>query len=90
MHILKTETCVYSFGELSPKAQQHALEKASEAAGEFFGEDLSCEYDHFADAAKLLGWDIRTRIVRLKNGAMRMEPAIYYSGVLVARRWRVL
>ena len=80
MHIRKTETKVYSFAELSPEAQQRAMEHVSAAASECFGENLSCEYDHFADTAKLLGWDIRTRIVRLKNGTMRTEPAIYYSG----------
>jgi len=80
MHTITTETKVYSFGELSPKAQEHAMEKASEAAGEYFGEDLSCEYDQFADAAKLLGWDIRTRRVKRMNGTTCKEPAIYYSG----------
>jgi len=80
MHILKTETKIYSFAELSPEAQQHAMEKASEAAGGFFGEDLSFEFDNYADAAALLGWNIRTRFVKLLGGGTRRAPAIYFSG----------
>lgn len=72
------ETKAYSFAELSPEAQERAIEQARETAGECF--DAEHVYEMAADAAKFLGLDIRQRHVRTVAGSMRYEPAIYYSG----------
>ena len=78
---MRTETrtrTLYKFDELSPEAQQHALEEQSR----FEAEDFDSEYifDDAATIADLFGLDLDTRYIPLTNGSTRPEPTIYYSG----------
>ena len=78
---MRTETTtrtLYKFSELSPEAQQHALEEQSR----FEAEDFYTEfvYDDAATIADLFGLDLDTRYIPLMNGSTRPEPTIYYSG----------
>lgn len=78
---MRTETTtrtLYKFDELSPEAQQHALEEQPQVEAENF------YYEYiFGDAATiadLFGLDIRqTRKTRM-NGEHYYAPTIYYSG----------
>ena len=78
---MRTETTtrtLYKFDELSPEAQQHALEEQSR----FEAEDFYTEfvYGDAATIADLFGLDIRqTRETRM-NGEHYYAPTIYYSG----------
>ena len=78
---MRTETTtrtLYKFTELSPEAQQHALENQSR----FESEDFDSEYifDDAATIADLFGLDIRqTRKIR-NDGSHFYDPTIYYSG----------
>ena len=78
---MRTETTtrtLYKFSELSPEAQQHALEKQAQYEAENF--DLEFVYDDAATIADLFSLDIRqTRKTRM-NGEHYYEPTIYYSG----------
>ena len=78
---MRTETrtrTLYKFSELSPEAQQYALEKLSRFEAEVF--DYECVFDDAAEIADLFGLDIRqTRITR-RNGEHYYAPTIYYSG----------
>ena len=78
---MRTETrtrTLYKFDELSPEAQQHALENQSRFESEYF--DSECVFDDAAEIADLLGLDIRqTRKTRM-NGEHYYAPTIYYSG----------
>lgn len=81
MHTRTVETDIYSFAELSPEAQQRALENASKAASEGWDSDSAeCVYADAATMAAHLGFDIRQRRVNLMGGGHRYEPQIYYSG----------
>lgn len=78
---MRTETrtrTLYKFSELSPEAQQHALEEHSR----FESEDFDSEYifDDAATIADLFGLDLDTRYTPLMNGSTRPEPTMYYSG----------
>ena len=78
---MRTETTtrtLYKFSELSPEAQQHALENQSRFESEFF--DFEFVYDDAATIAALFGLDLDTRYIPLMNGSTRPEPTIYYSG----------
>jgi len=49
----------YTFSELSPEAQQHAIEKWCETAGEHMDyEWWDCTYDSFKAVATMMGYDI--------------------------------
>ena len=78
---MRTETTtrtLYKFSELSPEAQQHALEQQSRFETEVF--DPEFVYDDAATIADLFGLDIRqTRETRM-NGEHYYAPTIYYSG----------
>ena len=78
---MRTETTtrtLYRFHELSPEAQQYALEKQSRFEAENF--DSGCVFDDAATIADLFGLDIRqTRKTRM-NGEHYYAPTIYYSG----------
>lgn len=81
MHVRTTHIDVFSFAELSPEAQQRALENASACAAEGWDTDnAEFIYEDAATMAAHLGFDIRQRRVKLMNGGHRMEPEIYYSG----------
>ena len=70
-----TTRTLYKFSELSPEAQQHALENQSRFESEYF--DPEFVYDDAATIADLFGLDLRqTR----KDGGHFYEPTIYYSG----------
>jgi hypothetical protein len=78
---MRTETTtrtLYKFSELSPEAQQHALEQQSQIESEYF--DPEFVYDDAATIADLFGLDLDTRYIPLMNGSTRPEPTIYYSG----------
>ena len=78
---MRTETTtrtLYKFSELSPEAQQHALEEQSRFEAEDF--DSEFVYDDAATIAALFGLDLDTRYIPLMNGSTRPEPTIYYSG----------
>lgn len=76
---MRTETInLYSFKELSPEAQQRALDNWREHAGEDL--DYSCIYDDAATIAGLMGIDINLRRVKGIDGSTRYAPAIYWSG----------
>ena len=78
---MRTETTtrtLYKFSELSPEAQQHALEEQSRFESEFF--DSECIIDDAATIADLFGLDLDTRYIPLMNGSTIPEPTIYYSG----------
>ena len=73
-----TTRTLYKFDELSPEAQQHALEQQSQFESECF--DSECIFDYAATIADLFGLDIRqTRKTRM-NGEHYYAPTIYYSG----------
>lgn len=78
---MRTETTtrtLYKFDELSPDAQQHALENQARYEAEDF--DYECVFDDAAEIADLFGLDIRhTRKTRM-NGEHHYAPTIYYSG----------
>ena len=78
---MRTETTtrtLYKFSELSPEAQQHALEEQSRFESEVF--DPEYIYDDAATIADLFGLDIcQTRETRT-NGEHYYAPTIYYSG----------
>ena len=78
---MRTETrtrTLYKFDELSPEAQQHALEQQSQFESEVFYSE--CIFDDVATIADLFGLDIRqTRETRM-NGEHYYAPTIYYSG----------
>lgn len=78
---MRTETTtrtLYKFDELSPDAQQHALENQARYEAEDF--DCECVFDDAAEIAALFGLDIRqTRKTRM-NGEHYYAPTIYYSG----------
>lgn len=78
---MRTETTtrtLYKFSELSPEAQQHALEQHSRLESEFFDSDYI--FDNAAEIAALFGLDLDTQYIPLMNGNTRPEPTIYYSG----------
>ena len=78
---MRTETTtrtLYKFSELSPEAQQHALEEQSQIESEYFDPDFV--FDDAATIADLFGLDLDTRYISLMNGSTRPEPTIYYSG----------
>lgn len=76
------ETKIYTYNELSDKAEEKARDWFRESsAGDEFGAD--CVFEDAADIADMLGIDIRqTRIKRLADykGAPEYKPTIYYSG----------
>ncbi len=78
---MRTETTtrtLYKLDELSPEAQQHALEEQARFESENF--DYECVFDDAAIIADLFGLDLRqTRETRM-NGEHHYEPNIYYSG----------
>ena len=78
---MRTETrtrTLYKFDELSPEAQQHALEQQSQFESEVF--DPEFVYDDAATIADLFGLDIcQTRETRM-NGEHYYAPTIHYSG----------
>ena len=78
MRTKTTTRTLYKFSELSPEAQQHALENQSRFESEFF--DFKFVYDDAATIAALFGLDLDTRYIPLMNGSTRPEPTIYYSG----------
>lgn len=69
---------LYKFSELSPEAQQHALEQQSQIESEYL--DHEYIFDDAATIADLFGLDLDTRYIPLMNGSTRPEPTIYYSG----------
>ena len=78
---MRTETTtrtLYKFSELSPEAQQHALEKQSQIESEYF--DHERVFDDAATIADLFGLDLDTRYIPLMSGSTRPEPTIYYKG----------
>ena len=82
---MRTETrtrTLYKFDELSPEAQQHALENQSRFESEDF--DPEFVYDDAATIAELFGLDIRqTRKIRNDGSHFydpTIYPTIYYSG----------
>ena len=78
---MRTETTtrtLYKFSELSPEAQQHALEEQSRFESEDFEPEFI--YNDAATIADLFGLDLDTRYIPLMNGSTRPEPTIYYSG----------
>ena len=78
---MRTETTtrtLYKFSELSPEAQQHALEEQARYEAEDFYPEFV--YDDAATIAALFGLDLDTRYIPLMNGSTRPEPTIYYSG----------
>ena len=78
---MRTETTtrtLYKFSELSPEAQQHALEEQSRFESEDFYPEFV--YDDAATIADLFGLDLDTRYILLMDGSTRPEPIIYYSG----------
>ena len=78
---MRTETTtrtIYKFDELSPDAQQHALEEQSQIESEYF--DYEYIFDDAATIADLFGLDLDTQYIPLMSGSTRPEPTIYYSG----------
>jgi hypothetical protein len=75
MATTKTIT-LYTYDELSDKAKAKAREWYVE--GDTFEADSI--YEHAADAADILGINLRQRVVNLRNGDKRCDPDIFYSG----------
>lgn len=79
---MRTETTtrtLYTFAELSPEAQQHALEEQSRFESEIF--DPEFVYEDAATIADLFGLDIRqTRHTKNDKSMPYYTPTIYYSG----------
>ena len=76
------EVTTYSFEELSPKAQQYALEKQAEFQAEIF--DAEFDAEDFCSICKILGVKIATRSVPLMGGGTRQKPIIYWSDLGVS------
>ena len=70
-----TTRTLYTFQELSPEAQQKAIEAYQERAG-VYDDSEEGVYDYAAAIADIMGLDINTR--QGKNG--NYSPNIYYSG----------
>jgi len=70
---------LYNYAELSSEAQARARDWYREGIAH---DDNYVEgvYEIAADAAKLFGFDIYQRRVKLMNGDHRYAPAIFYSG----------
>jgi len=69
---------IYKFDELSPEAQEKALDSYRE-------NDLTYEwwesvYEMVEQAAKLIGIELNKKSVPLMNESTRHDPAIYFSG----------
>ena len=78
---MRTETTtrtLYKFDELSPEAQQHALEEHAEFEGREFNPEFV--FDDAATIADLFGLDLRQTRKTRKDGGHFYEPTIYYSG----------
>lgn len=81
MHTQTVQTTLYSFDELSEAAQAHAIEQRREAVSQGWdAADTEFVLEDAANAAALLGWDIRQTRVNCCDGSHRYEPTIYYSG----------
>lgn len=71
------ETTVYQYDELDERAQAKARDWFRDSAGD---DGFDSVLEMAADVARMLGFDIRTRKVKLMNGSTRNDPAIYFSG----------
>lgn len=81
MHVRTVKTTLYSFGELSPDAQQRAVENRCRIVSKAWdADDTEFVFEDAAHAAALLGWDIRQTRKTLCDGSHRYDPTIYYSG----------
>ena len=81
MHTRTVQTTLYSFSELSPAAQAHAIEQRREAVSQGWDSgDVEFTFEDAAHAAALLGWNIRQTRKTLRDGSHRYAPTIYYSG----------
>ena len=69
---------VYGFDELPKEVQEKAIERFRESNLDYDWWDAS--YDDFSRIAEILGIDLKTKEVKLMNGGIRKEPAIYFSG----------
>ena len=72
------ETTVYTFEELSPKAKDRARDRWRTAEGSDFDSDYVIE--DAVEIAKILGIEFDDRAVKLMNGGVRYEPAVFFSG----------
>lgn len=79
---MRTETTtreIYTFDELSPGAQQKAIEARQQSNSEYY--EPYCVYEDAATIAELFGLDIRQTRKTSKDGSKHWYDAtIYYSG----------
>jgi hypothetical protein len=75
--VTETKT-LFKFDELSPEAQEKAIE--AYRAGDLDYEWYDGVYQNVEDAAKILGIELGQKPVKLMNGDTRYNPAIYFSG----------
>jgi hypothetical protein len=77
--VIKTETTVFQYSELSKEAQEVARDWFREAST---GDTYWAEYiyDDADTIAKLFGLEIGQRSYQTMGGKTRHEPAIYWSG----------
>lgn len=69
---------LHKFDELSPEAQQHALENQARYEAEYFDHEIV--FDDAATIADLFGLDILQTYKTRRNGEHFYAPTIYYSG----------
>lgn len=74
-----TTRTLYTFDDLSPEAQQVAIEKACRHAGEWF-DGAEFVYGDAANIADLMGLDICQTSFKRMDGTTGWKPTIYYSG----------
>jgi hypothetical protein len=81
MRIETTTRTLYQYSELSDKAKEKAREWYSGTQSEMFDQyGTEFVYEDAATIADLMGLDIRTRRINLKDGTHRYDPCIYWSG----------
>jgi len=78
MRVMTTTKNVYPFNELSPEAQEEAIESFREGHLDYDWREFV--YDDVESAAKILGIELTQKPVRLMNGTTRYDPSIWFSG----------
>lgn len=71
------ETTVFTFEELNDSAKDSAREWFRSCMD---SNDYDSVIEQAAEAAAMLGLDLRTRAVKLMGGGTRFDPCIYWSG----------
>jgi hypothetical protein len=73
------ETSLYQFDELGESAKEKARDwyRQADAYDDYFSESV---IEDAATIADLIGIDLRQKPVKLMNGTVRYDPAVYFSG----------